>query len=167
MAQRALDELAPTCVLAMVAEDGSYDHVRRAAVQLAARRGVRLILWDSSTASSFTDPVASEVSAEGAGEGFGALLSDVELEQLGRPAMARAVLDARKEGIDAWARLAISHGADVLAEEARVLGADLIVLPEELDDPGVVDRIRGDTVEKTREQASVPVVVVDRSGALR
>ena len=167
MAERAPGELTPTCILAMVAEDGSYDHVLRAAVHLAGRRGARLILWDSTTASSFTDPAATEASAEGAGDRFGALLSDVELEQLGRPAMARAVLDARQAGIDAWARLGTAHGADVLVEEAGTLGADLIVLPEELDDPGVLERLRGDTVEKARDEASVPVLVVDRSGALR
>jgi nucleotide-binding universal stress UspA family protein len=147
MAERAPDQLSPTCILAMVAEDGSLEHVRRAALQLAARKGARLILWDSSTASSFTDPMPSEL--------------------LGRPAMAKAVIEAREAGVEAWARLALSHGADVLAGEARSLGADLIVLPEELDDPGMVEKLRGETVEKARDQASVPVVVVDRSGAIR
>jgi nucleotide-binding universal stress UspA family protein len=167
MAQRAIDELTPTCILAMVDEEGTYDYVRRAAVDLARSRGARLILWDSSTASSFTEPVASEMSAEGTGERFGALLTDVELEQLGRPQMARQVLEAREAGIDAWARLASEHGADALADEARQLGADLIVLPEELDDPGLVERLRGETVEKAKEESSVPVAVVDRSGAIR
>jgi nucleotide-binding universal stress UspA family protein len=151
----------------MVDEDGTFDHVRRAAVDLAGRAGARLILWDSSTASSFTEPVASEMSAEGAGERFGALLTDVELEQLGRPQMARQVLQAREAGVDAWARLASQHGADALAQEARRLGADLILLPEELDDAGLVDRLRGETVEKARDEASVPVAVVDRSGSIR
>jgi nucleotide-binding universal stress UspA family protein len=151
----------------MVDEDGTYDHVWRAALDLARRRGARLILWDSSTASSFTEPVASEMSAEGAGERFGALLTDVELEQLGRSQMARQVLQAREAGVDAWARLASEHGADALAEEARRLGADLIVLPEELDDPGLVERLRGETVDKARDESSVPVAVVDRSGSIR
>jgi nucleotide-binding universal stress UspA family protein len=166
MAGRTRDDLTPTCILAMVAEDGSYEHVRRAAMHLAERRGARLILWDSSTASSFTEPVASEVSAEGTGEKFGALLTDVELEQLGRAEMARQVLEAREAGIDAWARLASEHGADALAEEARGLGADLIVLPQELDEPGLLERLRGDTLDKARDESSVPVVVVDRSGSL-
>jgi nucleotide-binding universal stress UspA family protein len=167
MAQPTREELAPTCILAMVDEDGTYDHVWRAALDLARRRGARLILWDSSTASSFTEPVASEMSAEGAGERFGALLTDVELEQLGRSQMARQVVQAREAGVDAWARLASEHGADALADEARRLGADLIVLPEELDDPGLVERLRGETVDKARDESSVPVAVVDRSGSIR
>ena len=167
MAQRAKDELLPRCILAMVDEDGAYDHVRRAAVDLALRGGARLILWDSSTASSFTEPVASDMSAEGAGERFGALLTDVELEQLGQPQMARQVLEAREAGVDTWARLASQHGADALADEARRLGADLILLPAELDDPGLVDRLRGETVEKARGEAAVPVAVVERPGSIR
>jgi len=166
MAQGKRQNLTPTCILALVAEDGSYDHVRRAAAHLAGRRGARLILWDTSTASSFTEPVASELSAEGAGDRFGALLTDVDLEQLGRPEMAGQVREAREAGIDGWGRLASEHGAESLADEARRLGADLIVVPEELGDPGVVDRLRGDTLEKAREEASVPVVVVDRSGSI-
>src|SRR5437870_13853008 len=99
MAQGA-QSLAATCILAMVAEDGSLDHVRRAAVDLARERGARLILWDSSTASAFTEPVSSNVSAEGAGDRFGALLGDVELEELGRPEIARQVLEAREAGVE-------------------------------------------------------------------
>ena len=41
------------------------------------------------------------------------------------------------------------------------------VLPAEMDDPDIVDRLRGETLEDARNAASVPVAVVDgRSGVV-
>ena len=49
---------------------------------------------------------------------------------------------------------------------ARQQGADLLVLPEELGEPGVIDRLRGDTLDEAEEASPIPIVVVDRSGNL-
>jgi nucleotide-binding universal stress UspA family protein len=161
-----VEALAPTCVAVFVDESGDFDHARRAAVGLAAKHGARLILYDSTTASAFTEPVRSTFSAEGAGQQYGPLLSDVDLERLGRSGLARQVREARDERVDAWAHLASEHGAEPFVQLAREQGADLLVLPEELGEPGVVDRLRGETLEEAEETTRIPIVVVDRAGNL-
>ena len=156
----------PTCIAALVDEAGDYDHVTRAATDLAAEAGARLLLYDVSSASAFREPVASELSAEGVGEEFGPLLTEEDLETLGHHPLAERVRAARAAGIDAWGRLASEHGAEPFLEFAEREGADLVLVPAELDDPGLVDRLRGETLEDAEASATVPVVPVDRTGRL-
>ena len=152
-------------IVALVDEGGELEHVLRAAIEMIERSDdARLILYDGSSASEFTEPVAAPVSAEGVGEEYGSLLSPGDLDKLGRPELARQVRDARRRGIDAWGRLASEHGVDHLIEFARANDADLILLPEELGDPGVLDRIRGDTLQAAEESAEVPFHLVPRPG---
>jgi hypothetical protein len=162
-----MDTLAPTCIAAFVDERGELDHVRRAGMDLAGKHGARLLLYDSTSGSAFTEPVASELSAEGESEKFGPLLSDVDLETLGRQEVARHVREAREGGIDAWGRLASQHGVEPFLEFAASQGADLVLLPEELEDPTIVDRLRGETVDEAEDKSSVPIALVDRRGRLR
>src|SRR5436190_18856973 len=125
----------PTCIAAFVDEDGEYDHVADAAVRLAADAGARVILYDSSSASAFTEPVASPVSAEGVGDDIPPLLSEEHLERLGHHPLAERVRSARTAGVDAYGRLASDHGAEPFLEFARGQGADVALLPAELEDP--------------------------------
>ncbi len=151
-------------LVALVDEDGAFDHVWAAAMAAAqGRPDSRLIAYDTTSASALTEPVASPVSAEGVADQHGALLSPEELDGLGRPAIARRVEDARRQGIDAWGRLASDHGMEALMDFAGSQGADLVLLPEELGDPSVVDRVRGDTLEDATEVAQVPIQVVGRA----
>ena len=155
-------------LIALVDEDGDFDHVWGAAMDAAqGAPGVRLIAYDSSSASALTEPVASSVSAEGVGDQYGALLSPEELDKLGRSAIARRVQDARRQGIDAWGRLASAHGMGALMAFAESQHADQVLLPEELGDPSVVDRVRGDTLADASEVAEVPIQVVPNVGDRR
>jgi hypothetical protein len=156
-----------TCVLvALVDEAGDFDHVWAAAMAAAqGAPGARLIAYDGSSASALTEPVASPVSAQGVGDQYGALLSPEELDKLGRTAIARRVEDARRQGIDAWGRLASEHGMEALMGFASSQRADLVLLPEELGDPSVVDRVRGDTLADAAETAAVPIQVVAGHGS--
>jgi Universal stress protein family len=159
--------LGSACVIALIDEEGEFDHVLRAGARLARERGAPLVLYDASSASSLSEPVSSPVSAEGVGEQFGSFLEPEDLERLGRPEMAARVRRLRDEGVDAWGRLASEHGVEPLMRFARDRGAALVVLPAEMDDPGLVDRLRGETLENARTEASVPVAVVDgRSGVV-
>jgi hypothetical protein len=152
-------------IVALVDEAGDLEHVRRAGVDMVADApGTRLILYDASSASAFTEPVAGAVSADGVAEQYGPLLSPEDLEKLGRPELARQVRDARERGIDAWGRLASDHGIEPLMEFARSQGADLVLLPEGLGDPTMLERLRGDTLEDAVVAATVPFQVVSRDG---
>jgi nucleotide-binding universal stress UspA family protein len=161
-----LARMDPDCIVAMVDESGESRHVVRTAVRLAEEHGARIIFYDATGASSFSDPVPGPVSAEGAGDQFGDPLDAGELDRLGRPALAEQVRAATEAGVEASAKLASEHGVEPLMRYAAEKGADLVVLPAELDDPGFLDRVRGETLDEAEEIGSVPIVVVDRTGNL-
>jgi hypothetical protein len=157
------DERNTQTIVALVDEKGELDHVRRAGEDMAAgSNGTRLILYDGSSASELTEPVAAPVSAEGVADEYGSLLSPEDLDKLGRSNLARQVREARAADIDAWGRLASDHGIEPLMDFARSQSADLVLLPEELGDPSVIDRLRGDTLEDAEEAARIPFQVVPR-----
>jgi hypothetical protein len=62
-------------------------------------------------------------------------------------------------------RATSEHGIGALWDDARKRGADLIVIPEELADGGVLDRLRGDRLDdQTLADAPTAVMVVDDAG---
>jgi nucleotide-binding universal stress UspA family protein len=80
------------------------------------------------------------------------------------------VAAAREAGVDAWGWLASDHGTDALVTYARDHGADLILLPADLEDPGLGERLKGETVDKAVEEATetaagLAVVLVDADGS--
>ncbi|HEY1330182.1 MAG TPA: hypothetical protein VGH10_01760 [Actinomycetota bacterium] len=154
-----------TCIVAYIDEDGEYEHVAREAVAQAAGSECRLILYDAASASAFTEPIASPVSAEGVGEQFGDPLRPDELLRLGRTAVAGRVEAARQRGVDAWGWLASDHGVDPFLEYAKSQRADLVVLPVELGETGLVERMLGERLDtEALEEAAVTVLLVDRDG---
>jgi hypothetical protein len=106
--------------------------------------------------------------AEGAQ--FGDPLSDQDLVKLGREPFARKVVAAREAGVDAWGWLASDHGTDALVDYARGHRADVVLLPADLDDPGLAERLKGETVDKAVEEAEeaapgLAVVLVAADGS--
>jgi len=156
-------------VVAYVSEGGELDHVRDAALEIG-RRGARVILYDRDSASAFSDPMPNQWASQAEGAQFHDPLSDQELVKLGREPFARKVAAAREAGVDAWGWLASDHGTDALVTYARDHGADLILLPADLEDPGLSERLKGETVEKAVEEAEetaagLAVVLVDADGS--
>ena len=149
-------------LVAYVSEDDQLDHVRDAAVEIAGERGARLILYDRDSASAFADPMPNQWGSQAEGAQFGDPLSDQDLVKLGREPFARKVAAARQAGVDAWGWLASDHGTDAVVAYARDHGADLILLPADLEDPGLAERLRGETVGKAVEevQDSAPGLAV-------
>jgi len=163
--ERGFEDLSPKLVLAYADEEGRFDHVVGAAVDVAHRSGGRVVLYDASSASAFSEPIASPVSAEGLEGQFGDPLGPEELERLGRPSIALRVLRTREAGVDAWGWLASDHGLEAMWEDARRRGADLLALPAELAEPSVLEKLRGDGLDdETLSDAPTPVLVVDEDG---
>jgi hypothetical protein len=157
-------------LVAYVSEDDELDHVRDAALELGAESGARVILYDRDSASAFADPMPNQWGSQAEGAQFGDPLSDQDLVKLGREPFAGKVAAAREAGVDAWGWLASDHGTDALVEYARGHGADLVLLPADLEDPGLAERLKGETVDKAVEEAeeSAPglaVVLVAPDGA--
>jgi nucleotide-binding universal stress UspA family protein len=140
-------------LVAYVSEDEELDHVRDAAVEIGRRGGARVILYDRDSASAFNDPLPNQWASQAEGDQFGDPLSDQELVKLGREPFARKVAAAREAGADAWGWLASDHGTDAMVQYARDHHADLILLPADLEDPGLGERLKGETVEAAVEEA--------------
>ena len=168
--QPADDAVASTRLLvAYVSEDEELDHVRDAATEIGRRSGAKVILYDRDSASAFSDPMPNQWASQAEGAQFHDPLSDQELVKLGREPFARKVAAAREAGVDAWGWLASDHGTDALVAYARDHGADLILLPADLEDPGLSERLKGETVskavEEAEESASLAVVLVAPDGS--
>jgi nucleotide-binding universal stress UspA family protein len=165
----------PRLLVAFVSEDDELAHVRKAAVEVAKRSGARLILYDRDVASGMGDPLPTWWSAAGEEDQYGDPLSEAELRKLGSAPVADAVARARAAGVDAWGWLPAQRGTDQVVDYAREHGADLVLLPAELEEPGLAERLRGQTVSKAVEEAEetaepsddVAVVLVERDGSLR
>ena len=152
--QPADDAVASARLLvAYVSEDEELDHVRDAATEIGRRSGAKVILYDRDSASAFSDPMPNQWASQAEGAQFGDPLSDQELVKLGREPFARKVAAAREAGVDAWGWLASDHGTDALVEYARGHGADLILLPADLEAPGLTERLKGETVSKAVDEA--------------
>jgi nucleotide-binding universal stress UspA family protein len=111
---RPADDAVPSArlLVAYVSEDDELDHVRDAALELGAKAGAKVILYDRDSASAFSDPMPNQWASQGAGAQFHDPLSDQELVKLGREPFAGKVAAAREAGVDAWGWLASDHGTD-------------------------------------------------------
>jgi hypothetical protein len=169
--QPADDAVASARLLvAYVSEDEELDHVRDAALDMARRGGAKVILYDRDSASAFADPMPNQWASQAEGAQFNDPLSDQELVKLGREPFARKVAAAREAGADAWGWLASDHGTDAAVQYARDHRADLLLLPADLESPGLGERLKGETVDKAVEEveespARLAVVLVAPDGS--
>jgi hypothetical protein len=157
-------------LVAYVSEDEQLDHVRDAAVEIGRRGGAKVILYDRDSASAFADPMPNQWGSQAEGAQFNDPLSDQELVKLGREPFARKVAAAREAGVDAWGWLASDHGTDALVQYARGHRADLVLVPADLEDPGLGARLKGETLEAAVEEAQetatgLAVVLVASDGS--
>jgi hypothetical protein len=167
-----LDEVAalrgggePLDAYLVVTDDGRagpYERNRHAAIEMARDDGARVILYDRSTESYLVDPYP-EVGWAGAGwPSKEALLGPAELIELGRRYLADQVEDARRSGVEASALLARGLGADALTDACERYGVTKVFLPAELARPGLLDRVRGNTLDEVRPKlGAVEVFLVD------
>jgi nucleotide-binding universal stress UspA family protein len=137
-----MTQSSTSTIVAVVAEDGRFDHVWRRAMELARDRGARLVLFDvDAAASPLESPLPTDWSAHGEEEQFGDALNLSDLEAAGRGEIADRVREARQAGVEAFGWLPDSDDPDELRDYATHQGASLIVVPsgsgfdEELDVP--------------------------------
>lgn len=163
---------SPQLLIAFMDEHEEFAHVYKAAMGLAKRSGARIILYDRDAASGWGDPLPTWWSAAGDRAQYGDPLSEAELTKLGFGVLAGKVAAARAEGVDAWGWLPAEHGANHAVDYARRHGADAVLLPAELDQPGLVERLRRQTVHQALQTAkeapdSPAILLVDRNGQIR
>lgn len=165
---------APKVIVAYTGEGDRYLTMRKAAIATAAQSEARLIFYDIDAAPGSIagisnplegSPLPTSWSGEGETQLFGDSLMPDDLERAGRHDAARMVQEARRAGIDAYGWLPGSKGGDDLVKYAKEQGANLVMLPAELEDPGIMQRLRGHAgTEKAAENSGLPVALVDESG---
>lgn len=146
--------------------DPAYESMRAAVLADAGRRGDRVILYDRSAESYFVDPYPSGTWTAEVEDGPSRerLLEPEDLEMLGRRYLATQVGEARRQGVDAHAWLPPRPGARGMAEAVERFGAEIVILPATILEPSLVDRVRGNTLERLSQQVPAQVVVADGSG---
>lgn len=163
----SLDDLDPavaaavreaTTVLVPVDDgnDPARERSRQVATSLAALAGARLVLLDRTDTTYADTPRLSE-------------LNRAELEGIDRDYLVVQIDAAAEAGVSATAFQHSLPGAEALTDAVKATGADLVVVPVDLDKPGVLDRFRGGSVaERTNDAApdGVPVVSVAEDGTL-
>jgi hypothetical protein len=163
---------APTCIIAYTSEDGRFDSVLKAAVDVARAAEAQLILYDIDAVPGAMGgltkpfdgvPMPTQWSADGTEQQFPDRLSPDDLERAGRHTIAAQVSKARGAGVDAFGWLPDQKGTDSLVDYAHEQGADLIMLPTELNEPSLFQKLRKETTDKAME-GNVPIALVDPAG---
>lgn len=150
----------PRTIVAVTGDHGRYTAIRARAASMAAGDGARVLLYDLEAASAFASPVPTNWSSGGAEEAFPDRLTPEDAERAGRANLAEQVRSLRQLGVDAWGWLPRESGGEALAAYAAAQGAEVILVPPELEHPGLMDRIQGKKLDMTEAAAGVPVVVV-------
>jgi hypothetical protein len=151
---------SPSTIIAYAADDGRYDHVAKAATDTAAQSQARLIFYDIDAPGLLKDLVP----AGGMDIPDGELLDGSHLQAAGRNHVAEQVERARRSGIDAYAWIPAEGGADELGRYAETIAADMILLPADLLQPSLFDRLRGRALPELEDMSETPVAIIHRSG---
>jgi nucleotide-binding universal stress UspA family protein len=147
-------------IVAVTGEDDRYAPVRSRASAMAAGSSSTVILYDVDAPGVFSSPVPTEWSGEGEQELTPDRMGPEELEAQGRKPLADQVRSLRDVGVDAWAWLPTSADAQALAQYAEQQGADVILVPKDAEEPGLLDRLQGKDTSQARESTRIPVVAV-------
>jgi len=150
----------PRTIVAVTGEDERYASVRSRASAMAAGSPSTVILYDVDSPGVFSSPVPTDWSGEGEQELTPDRMGPEELEAQGRKPLADQVRNLRDVGVDAWAWLPSSGDASALAEYAERQGADLILVPKDLEDPRLLERLQGTDASDARHETRIPVVAV-------
>jgi hypothetical protein len=150
-------------VLVVTAEDDRYAVARAEATRLASEGSGRMILYDWDAATVLGDPLPSNWSAEGAADDLPGELDEKDLEIAGRAPIAGQIAEARDAGVQATAWLPSEPGPEALVKYAREHGVSTIVVPQELETAGELERLTtaaADPAKGIRERADARVVLV-------
>jgi hypothetical protein len=147
--------------------DIRYRRVRLAAHRTARAAGARLVLFDRSSASLFSDPYPSgSWTADVDGPRGDRPLRGSELIELGRHALRDQLNEAARAGVQAEAWLSRGVGAAALVDAVVHSGAQLVIRLADESRPSLLRRLLGDSLAAACSQVPVPVATVDADGRL-
>lgn len=144
-------------------DKSEFQDLRSAASELAAYKSSEVILYDLSAASTFA--LVSAYPEEDREKWFRTLNKD-DLSFLGRGFLVGQIERLESQGLSGGAILPEKPGFAHLAEWASQENIDLILIPEALVRPGLLDRLKGFSLDTLIEHTDIPVVVYDSDEAL-
>ena len=155
---------APNCIVAYVKESDEYDSLVSESVQTALVSQARLILYDADAASRFAAPLPTVWSgsvSSGDPDLSSCRMTPEQLELAGRGRLAEQVREARGLGVDAFGWLPSSRGSEALAEYVHQQDADLVIVPDDLEDRSLIEWLRGDpSAAGIADETATPTVLV-------
>jgi hypothetical protein len=156
-------------IVAYADHKGRAAHVGRTAMDVAQRTGARLILYALDDYTPFSDPLPTAWSADQEPGEFSDPLTTRDLELLGHAELAEQVAEAIGLGISAGGWLPREGGVGAMVDYAREHGADVVLLPDDLPDRGLLDRLVGATEDAAAEQdrPELAVLLVEPAGVVR
>jgi len=154
-----------------VTDDGrrpAYARTRSSAIRLAATVGADLIFYDRSAESRFVDSYPSgSWTADNDGPHGERLLDASEVRALGRGYLAAQIGEATERGVHARAWLPRHVGGRGIDECVGRFDATLVMVPDVLDHPSLLDRLRGHPERSLAVAINAPTLVVGSAGELR
>ncbi len=164
-ATRGIAGVSAVMTALVVATDDGYDQAyaatRRAAVDLAARQGHRIILFDRSPELYLVDPYGRDGIRN-----VPELLGPADADRLGRSYLAQQLREADAAGVQAQAWIARGSGAAALASCQAFSGASQVLLPAKIATPSLADRVRGHTLAAFRAVVPADITLVGEDGRL-
>lgn len=83
---------------------------------------------------------------------------------MGRDYLADQVAEARRAGADAHGWLPSRPGPGGMADAVRRFDAELVILPAALARPSLIDRVRGNTLDRFIHELPVEVAAATSAG---
>ena len=149
-------------------EDDAYRVSREAGLRLAKEDGAAVVLYDRSSESYLTDPYpVGPWSDEDDAVSADSKLDPQTLESLGRGYLAAQLEEARAAGVDAEAYLGQGSGADALQRAIERYRPSLVVLPDDVEDASLMDRLGGNTFEDFKQAVEADIRLVGKDGTIR
>ncbi len=137
--------------------DDSLADARAVAVALGALAGAKVVFLDRADTTYADTPRVFELTPD-------------QVADLDRPYLTAMLEAAADLGVRATAFQHSLPGAEALTDAAKEVAADLVVVPHEREEPGLLERLKGGDSEDRAADAApsgTAVVSVDDGGHLR
>jgi hypothetical protein len=135
---------------------------RRWGIALARAIEADLILYDRSAESYLVDPYPYPEVLDGQ-----STLDRRDVVSLGRPHLAQQIDEAESAGVRARAWLPRRPGPKGMADLVAKTAVDVVLLPESVTRPSLLERIRGEMLSRWKEALSTTILVSGADGELR